>query len=88
MASKLLKPARAGEQFKTLSIKIPLAVAEPLAALQARVAAVGLTMDLDGQLSRALTRMLKAAERELDEIESSVTSRLPQLPGGRGQSNE
>ncbi len=72
MAAKLLKPARAGDQFKTLSIKIPAAAADRLAALQARAATAGLVMDLDGQLSRALARMLKAAEAELDAVPSQI----------------
>lgn len=65
MAAKLLKPAKAGEQFKSLSIKIPSALAERLAALQQCASSVDMTVDVDGQLSKSLARLVRSAEVEL-----------------------
>lgn len=65
--SKLLKPVNDGAQVKSLTIKIPSALSERLAALSLRAKSTGLTLDLDSQLSRALARLLKAAEAELAE---------------------
>lgn len=67
--SKLLKPVSDATQVKSLTIKIPFVLSDRLAALQERAKRTGLTLDLDGQLSRALARLLKAAEAELDAAE-------------------
>lgn len=63
--SKLLKPASDAAQVKSLTIKIPVALSERLAALAERAKSAGMTVDIDGELSRALARLLKAAEAEL-----------------------
>ena len=68
--SKLLKPVNDGAQVKSLTIKIPSALSERLAALSERAKCAGLTLDLDVQLSRALARLLKTAEAELAEADS------------------
>lgn len=65
MAAKLLKPVRTGDQHKSLSIKIPFTLSERLAALQLRASEADLTVDIDGQLSKALGRLVRAAETEL-----------------------
>lgn len=73
MASKILRPAQAGPQLKSLTIKIPAVLAERLAALQERANAAGMIVDLDGQVGKALARLVRVGEQELLAATPSVT---------------
>ena len=64
---KILKTNQ--HQTKTVSFKAPASLVQRLQSLSERAKARGLYLPIDDQLTSALTRIVKAGEHELEEIE-------------------
>lgn len=60
---KLLKPST---QPATVSIRVPADLAQRLAAVRTTAAQHGLSLDIDQPLAKALARLVKQAEAELN----------------------
>lgn len=66
----------------SIQIKIPASQAERLQNVRQGAAKAGLTLGLDQPLSKALARLLRTAEAELDKLSTAQGSSLQGEPAG------
>lgn len=76
---KILKPAASTSSF---SIKLPADLGERLAAAQAAASERGLILDIATPLSKALVRLVKQAEAELNLTYPPGQENPPEPPAG------
>jgi len=77
----ILKPAKP-VGLANIQIKIPISLAERLQNVRQGAAKAEMVLDLDQPLSKALARLLRAAEAELNQLPNTTSGSLQGKPAG------